>query len=226
MAWHPFRNLGMKIVALALSTFMWIAVSGQQAERRVRVPLEFRKVPTSLEITGAPPDAVEVRIRGASSQLSRLELGDIIAFIDLTDAGPGQSVFSLQTDHVIAPLGVEVTRVDPPELTLTLEPTGTAVVPVVPTIAGRPAAGYVIADTDGVSVDPQTVEVVGPEDRLHQLRSAVTERISVDGKQATFTEIVRIGVSDATLRLREPQTARVTIKIVPVRGPGPRLQQP
>ena len=35
MAWHPFRNLGLKVVALLLGTLLWFTVSGQQVERTV-----------------------------------------------------------------------------------------------------------------------------------------------------------------------------------------------
>ena len=36
MAWHPFRNLGLKIAALVLGTLLWLTVSGHEIERRVR----------------------------------------------------------------------------------------------------------------------------------------------------------------------------------------------
>lgn len=214
MAWRPFRNFGLKLAALALGALLWYMVSGQQAERRVRVPLEFRKLPASMEIIGDAPDTVEVVIRGLSSQISRLELGDVVAFIDLTDARPGAEVFSLRPHQVIVPFGVEVTRVDPSEVTLSFDASGTATVPVAPNIEGTPAPGYVVGD---VSVEPKEVAVVGPLSRVKALKSATTERISVEGKKATVTVTVAIGVSDGAVRLREARTARVTIHIVPGR---------
>jgi YbbR domain-containing protein len=210
MAWHPLRNLGLKIVALGLGVLLWITVSGQQAERGVRVPVEFRKKPATLEITSDPPETVEVWIHGSSSQIGRLGLGDVVAFIDLTDARPGLGRFPLRTDQAF---GVEVTRVDPSELALQLEQSGTATVPVTPTIDGQPAPGYA---RGGVDVDPKTVEVVGPVSRLRNLKAATTDRISVEGARAAVTDTVNISVSDAGLRLREPRTARVTINIVSI----------
>ena len=35
MAWHPFRNFRLKIVAVALGTLVWFTVSGQQADGTV-----------------------------------------------------------------------------------------------------------------------------------------------------------------------------------------------
>jgi YbbR domain-containing protein len=214
MAWHPFRNIGLKIAALGLGTLLWVTVSGQQAERSVRVPLEFRKKPVSLEITGSPPETVEVWIQDASSQISRLGLGDVVAFIDLSDAQPGQQVLPLRTDQVVAPVGVEVTRVNPTTVSLALEPSKRIEVPIVATIDGQPAPGFIVT---GWTVDPKTVDVIGPASRLSGLTSAVTERIAIGGAKASVTATVGVSVNDGALRLREPRTARVTVTIVPVR---------
>ena len=74
MAWHPFRNLGLKVAALGLGTLLWFAISGQQVERTVsRVPVVYRNVPTGLQITGDLTEAVTVHVRGSENQIS-LEL--------------------------------------------------------------------------------------------------------------------------------------------------------
>jgi YbbR domain-containing protein len=117
----------------------------------------------------------------------------------------------LRTDQVIAPFGVEVMQVDPPEVTLTLEPSASLRVRVVPDVTGTPVPGFVVGT---VTVDPETVEVVGPEVQLRQLDHATTARISVDGAASTITQSVNIAVPDSSLRLRGPQLARVTITIV------------
>jgi hypothetical protein len=49
MAYHPFRHLGLKVVALALATLLWLTVAGEHVvERIIRVPLEFRNLPEQL----------------------------------------------------------------------------------------------------------------------------------------------------------------------------------
>ena len=214
MAWHPFRNFGLKIAALILGTLVWIIVSGQQAERSVRVPLEFRKKPAALEIMGTPPETVEVWIHGASSQISRLGLGDVVAFIDLSDAEAGPQVVPLRTDQVVAPIGVEVTRVNPTTVNLSLEPSGKVDAPITPTLEGKPAAGFVV---ESWTIEPRTVEVLGPASRLKDPPAVITERISIEGAKATVTATVAVSVVDGALRLRDPRTARVTVRIVPVR---------
>jgi YbbR domain-containing protein len=211
MAWHPFRNVGLKLAALGLGVGLWITVSGQQVERNVLVQLQFRNIPPSLEITGDTPRTVDVRVRGAAGLISPLEPYQVVATIDLTDARAGVRVFPLTAEHISVPLGVEVKSVDPAAISLTLEKSASAQVPVKPTIDGLPAPGYEIGD---VSWTPRTVEVVGPESRVKDHPSAVTERISIEGATATLVETVNMAVTDPTVRLRQAQAARVTVPIV------------
>ena len=60
------RDFGLKALSIALAVVLWIVVAGEQTgERSLRVPLEFQNIPESLEMTGEPPSAVDVRVRGA-----------------------------------------------------------------------------------------------------------------------------------------------------------------
>jgi YbbR domain-containing protein len=212
MAWRPFRNIGLKLAALGLGTVLWFTVSGQQVERTVRAPIEYVHVPPTLAITGDQTDSIFVHLRGADNQISRIGTGDVRAVLDLADAhAMVGGTFPLRTDQVIAPFGVEVMQVDPPQVTLTLEPSASLRVRVVPDITGTPVPGLMIGS---VTVDPETVEVVGPEIQLRQLDHATTARVSVEGAASTITQSVNVTVPDSSLRLRGPQLARVTVTIV------------
>ena len=82
--YSPFRHLGLKIVAVALAALLWLIGAGDHlVERSMRVPLEFRNIPNELEIVGDPPTSVDVRLRGSSAQLARLEPSEVVAVLDL-----------------------------------------------------------------------------------------------------------------------------------------------
>jgi YbbR domain-containing protein len=214
MAWHPLRNLGLKIAALGLGTLLWFTISGQQVERTVsRVPVVYRNVPTGLQITGDLTEAVTVHVRGSENQISRLQTDEVSAVVDLSDAASGQrSTFPLRTDQIAVPAGVEVMWVDPAEVTLTLEAAGTAAMPIEPAVDGQPARGFAIST---IQVDPASVTLAGPQSRLRAATAATTEPVSVAGATATVTAVVNVSPMDAELRLREPLSARVTVTIVP-----------
>ena len=134
------------------------------------------------------------------------------AVLDLATARPGRRLFHITQNQVSVPYGLEIVQVGPSTLTMEFEVSGIRKVPVEPDIDGRPASGYEITK---VTSDPEMVEVAGPETALKRLQSAITEPVSVTDQTRTVREIVTIGVPDASLRLRTPQTAVVTVTISP-----------
>ena len=122
MKYSPFRHLGLKCMAVALAALLWLIVAGDHlVERSLRVPLEYRNIPAELELVGDPPTEVDVRLRGSSALLGRLEPRDIIAVLDLASARPGSRMFHLRSDEVRAPYGVEVAQVVPGTIAVDLE---------------------------------------------------------------------------------------------------------
>ncbi len=213
MRYNPFRNLGLKILAVALATLLWLSVAGEHiVERSLRVPLEFRNIPQSLEIVGNAPDTIDVRLRGSAALLTKLQPGEIVAVLDVSGARSGSRLFQVRADEVRAPFGVEVTQVVPSTLALELERSARKRVPVVPAVDGQPAPGYVVGKR---SVTPATVEVTGPESRVRLLAEATTEPVLIKGARSRVTDTVTVGVIDSAVRLVEPQRAQVAIDIWP-----------
>jgi YbbR domain-containing protein len=134
--------------------------------------------------------------------------------LDLRSARAGQRLFHLDGEDVRTPFGVDVVQVNPSTVSMTFEPSGSKIVPVVPTVEGDPTDGFVVGT---VTAEPSTVEVLGPNSVLSKLTQAITEPVTVTDASAPVTETVNIGVADAAVRLRQPQTARVAVTI----GPAP-----
>ena len=214
MAYHPFRHLGLKVLAITLATVLWFTVAGEHVvERSLRVPLAVRNLSPALEIVGDLPDTVDVRIRGSAAQLSRLDPGDVVAMLDLTTARTGARLFHLRTDEVRAPYGIDVAQVMPPSISLSLEKSLRRSVPIVPATDGDPAPGFVVWR---ISAEPSTVEVVGPESHVRDVAAATTEPVEIDGKNERVRDVVTVGVGDSSVRLVEqPLSATVVIEILP-----------
>jgi YbbR domain-containing protein len=210
MAWHPLRNLGLKFTALVLSVALWFTVSGRQIERRVPVPVSYSNVPSPLEMTGDQVDVVNVHLRGGDNVVSDLGPGALRVIVDLGDAHSGTNLIPLRTDEVVAPLGVDVIQVEPGTVTVTLERSGSMVVPVTPTVGGEPAPGYVVRS---ISTTPAAVAVIGPVSLLQDPITVLTERVSLDGRTESVVQDVRVGVTNARLRVDTPRTVRVSVQI-------------
>jgi YbbR domain-containing protein len=213
MPYHPFRHLGLKVLAITLASVLWLTVAGEHVvERSLRVPLAVRNLPETYEIVGDLPAAVDVRVRGSSAQLSRLDPGEVVAMLDLTTARPGSRLFHLRTDEVRAPYGIDVAQVMPPSLSLSVEKSARRTIPIVPATDGEPAPGYVVGR---ISAEPSTVQIVGPESHVREVASATTEPVEIDGKNSRVRDVVAVGVTDSSVRLAEAMSATVVIDITP-----------
>lgn len=228
---HWLRDhVGLQLVSVAMATLLWVVVSGEvTVEREIRAPLEFTNIPADLEIVGEPPTAVSVRIRGSSGVLTRVTAADLSTIVDVRGARPGQRLFQLAQTSVRAPFGVDVVEVTPATVAVAFESSGSRMLPVTPTVAGRPADGFVVRS---VTANPPMVEVTGPVGILATLTSATTEPISVAGAQSTRTELVVVGLPGSRARVRTPALVQATAVVerapvewtvsVPVRVTGTR----
>jgi YbbR domain-containing protein len=209
----PLGHLGLKALSVGLALLLWMVVSGEETvERGLRVPLELQQLPPGLELTGDIPATVDVRVRGASGTLSRIAASDVIAVLDLRTAQKGRRLFPLTPEQFRAPFGVEVVQVQPAAIAMVIEPSTSRQVSILPAVEGRPAPGYLVGAT---SVEPKTVEVVGPESAVKHVDEAVTEAVSVDGARERVRQSVAIGLLDPSLRLKNTRTAMVTVQILP-----------
>ena len=209
----PFRHIGLKLLSVAIAILLWMVIAGEETvERGLRVPLELQQFPQGLELLGDVPTTADVRVRGASGTLSRVSPGDIVAVLDLRGARAGERLFHLTPDQVRAPFGVEVVQVSPPTVAVAFEKAASREVPIKPAIEGKPAAGYMIVKS---TVEPPTVEIVGPESAVRRVTEALTEPVSVAGAADAVQETVTVGTLDPAVRVKTLRTAKVTAQIVP-----------
>jgi YbbR domain-containing protein len=195
MAWHPFRNFGLKIVALMMGTALWFVVNGPRVDRVVTgVPVSYRNTPATLDLS-KQTQFVDVHVRGVEGQVSLLQPGEIQVMVDLAGRAAGLVEVPVRADQVAAPPGVEVVQVEPATVALVLERRDTAertIPAVLITVRNRaPTVGQVEYDPETVAVtirgssaallrlDPATVvaEVdlagLGPGKHVLPVRAAV-----------------------------------------------------
>src|SRR5258708_2543851 len=203
----PFDHLGLKVLSLGLALLLWMVVAGEETvERGLRVPLELQQMPAGIEVLGDIPTTVDVRVRGVSGALSRVGTGDVVAVLDLRSARSGRRLFPLTPEQVRVPFGVEVVQVTPSAVAMAFEPSATREVPILPSVDGRPAPGYVVGQ---MSAEPKTVEVIGPESAVERATEVLTEPVPVSGARAAVRQAVTIGLLDPSLRLKTARSATV-----------------
>jgi YbbR domain-containing protein len=211
---HSLVHTGLKLVSVFLAVLLWMMVSSQRAsvERGLRIPLELQNLPENLEMVDTPQESVDVRVRGTADALGRISPGDLVATVDLSAAQPGRRLFHLSPERVKAPFAVQVTQVAPSSVAIRFEPSATRIVPVLPSVEGTPAAGFIVGK---ISAEPATVEIVGPESSLRRVTEAITEPLWVGSAKSDVRASVILGLADEGVRLKSAKTAQVLVAIVP-----------
>src|SRR6476659_90887 len=162
---RPFilRNVGPKLLALAIALAVWFALSGQRrelvSERSYRIPLSLVNIPAKTIVASPLPGAVDVRVRGPFTALRQLEPEKLEAVIDLLNSSPGEKIYRLAPEDINVPPEIEVIALSPAEIRVVLDQVGERVLPVVPALAGDVASGSQVVD---VTVSPRVARVIGP----------------------------------------------------------------
>ena len=211
-----FRNSGTKLLALAIACATWFVLSGQRreriSERSYRIPLSVVNVPAGTMIVSPLPDAIDVRVRGAFTPLRSLEPGKLEAVVDLADAVPGEKRYALAPGDINVPQEVEVIAIAPAEIRFALDAVADKTVPIVAEITGEPAAG---AHLDEVTADPKSARIIGPAKTLARIVTLPTEPVSVEGREAGFTETTTLALQAPGVRVRDGQVVTVRVRIRP-----------
>ncbi len=202
------RNWRLKLLSLALAFALWVAVTGEsRIVQDVEVPLAL-SVRNEHTVSTRPPRSVSVRLRGAESVVRAIEPGRLEVVADLRDLAPGPRTVQLSEASVKGvPPGVEVERVDPNRLSVTLARKVRRKVPVVPSFLGRPPDGYAFY---GAEVVPEVVEIEGPEPEVAGASRVRTDPIHLE--RATRPFIARVGAVPDSPEVRVVDAATVEVR--------------
>jgi YbbR domain-containing protein len=213
-----FRNLGLKLLALAIALLAWFALSGQRreriSERSYRIPLSLVNVPPQTMVASPLPGGVEVRVRGPFTALRQLQPERLEAVIDLLNGRPGERVHRFAPEDINVPPEVEVLAISPGEVRVVLDRIAERLLPVVPALTGDTAAGVQVID---VTVEPRIARVVGPATSLEKMTGVSTEPVSLANRSATFSATTTALPNVPGVRVREGQVVHVTVRM----GPAP-----
>ncbi|MFQ5586744.1 MAG: YbbR-like domain-containing protein [Thermodesulfobacteriota bacterium] len=206
-----FSNIWLKVLALALATLLWFLVVGERGtEIGFLIPLELKGNPEDMVVTSNPPREVEVRVTGSKTLLSNLSPGQISVVLDLSKAVPGTNKFNLMNEQIKAPRGISVIRLNPSFVKIKMEKLQSRELPVKAKLTGKVAEGYKVGE---ISVNPETVEVVGTKNQLQNLKSISTVPFNMDGLTAEETVRVALEIPETGISKLSPDTVDITITV-------------
>jgi YbbR domain-containing protein len=200
------EDWSVKLMAAAITAVLWLAVTGQNEPKTLRVPgvqLSFLKQ-KGFEISNDPPGSVEVILTGSPDKLKDIGSGGLVATVDVSDQKPGERVVRLSNDNVRMdlPSGVKIQGFQPGTIPIRLEPSTESQIEVEIKFEGKVPEGY---EVTGFSANPAKIRVSGPSDRVYALRKAMTETVSLEGKTESFSlSNVAINIPDPKIDIMDP----------------------
>jgi|SRR6185295_10843568 len=206
------ENWYLKLFSLVLAIGLWAMISKEStSEVFIEVPVEYQNVPPKTEVIGATARTVEVRLRGPSTLVREIAATDVRTVIDLGQLPQdGEKTIPLNAQNVHAPFGVEVVLVTPSSLQVSLEPTVSVTLHILPETTGHLPAGYEI---EAIAFKPPDVTAEGPASHVRSQVNVKTTPIDLAGKKATFTQNVNLDLPDPLVRFPEATPVRAQVKI-------------
>jgi len=209
-------NLVPKGIAFALVLVLWGFIAGQQrTEMWLTVPLEYRNIPTNMEIAGELVNKVEVGIRGPRGVISGVSQDQVRAHIDLSQGLRGLNYVRITTDNIRIPVGTEVTKINPSSMRIRLEDVKTRSVQVKAQFIGKLPQPLRL---ETVWVEPRFVVLQGPESRLTKVREVLTEPIDLSSITENTKISVGVDVNFPQIRLAPNQPSHVAVEIKIAKG--------
>jgi YbbR domain-containing protein len=137
------HNWELKLLALLVAAIVWFfVVSADRSQLGFAAPVEYVGLDGSHVVLGTPRETVDVQVEAARWAAARLTPASVRVRVDVSKLREGEHLVPLSTEQVEAPAGVQVLRVWPAAVRLTLASAAVKQVRVVPKLLGTPAAGW------------------------------------------------------------------------------------
>ncbi len=190
-------NTWLKVISFLMAVGLWffVMLSGR-SEIIMDIPITFTNIPPKLEIVDYPK-TINVCIEGQERLLKYLKPDDIIALLDIGEAKPGRSFYTISTDNIKLPKSFLVTSIDPETISLKLEPQLKKAVAVRPHVIGLPEKGYIIV---GIRVKPESIILEGPESVIEGIKTVKTELLDINGINSDLVYKANLNLADPHIK--------------------------
>ena len=211
------RTPRLLALSVVLGIALWVFVTEDED------PSIAGAFPSQIQVTfvNVGPDlavannlgAVDLRIEASQDRWESLTASNFEATVNLAGLTAREQSVPVRVE-VSGTRGVRILAVEPPSITVNLEPVVSRIIPVEPRLLGAPPSGFEIVQTVPERV---TVEISGPESLVELAERAVAE-INVTGITVGFQQVAELvprGASDGRIRglSVQPSTVSVTVDV-------------
>lgn len=200
-----------KIVSVLLAVILWYFVGGEdKIDKIVMVPIEIINLPRDLVISNQFKKEIEVTVSGPRSLILDMANKSVTRQVDLSSATPGTMVIENDGAHIPVPRNVEVQRVQPSSIILSLDKLIQKQFPVNAKTVGSVPAGYSLVD---LKIDPDVISITGPQTILSQVDDLETRPINLDGLKESAQLQIPLALEPAIVELIGETSVTADVKI-------------
>lgn len=209
------KNLIWKVLSLGLAFGLWVALNGsRELTMSLSVPVQYRNIPSALEISTEMVEEAHLILRGPSTRLSRIEAASTPVIIDMGRVpGPGEQTFNITRTNVRLPSGVTLERVIPAQVRMSLETRIAREVPVVVRVTHLPE-GMMLASQ---AATPPALMISGPSSRVQRVEFVETDPVDVRTLDAQGEAQTVAYSGDPQVHFVKGSTVKVRLTLEPIR---------
>ena len=186
-------NWPSKILALTAAVLMFVFNRmNNLRERELEVPLEVI-LPRGFVVAAPYPEMVIIAIRGDDEgDILSVAAEEFWVFVDLSDLTT-EGEYQLPVRYTRRGSAIDstvfVARVEPTEISVTVEDELTKILPVKPVLKGSPKYGYILSR---FVVTPNVVNLRGPRTRIESVTQVTTDQIDLTGRESDFAQRINL----------------------------------
>jgi YbbR domain-containing protein len=178
------KNLHLKILAVVIAVSLWYGlVSGEYQEFSVYAPLRMKNMQQDF-VAVTPESHVNIVAKAPKGMMRSIDYDGIIIEVDVSKLSFGDTFHKINEDEVKVPSGVQVVRIEPEGINITVDKLVKKFVKVVPTFIGEPHPGFKV---ENVTVFPEQIEVEGATNKLEGISSIETKPVNLSARQTGIT---------------------------------------
>jgi YbbR domain-containing protein len=210
-------NVYFKVLAVVLAVFVWFLArkSGEPIQMSFYAPVVFKNVSPSFQVTSDPP---QVNIVVLTNSRDSFNPQEIQAVLDLNKAQEGTLSYVLTENHILSPVKVEITRINPSQITVRLEELIEKSFSIKPRYQGTPKKGYLMRD---IRIIPDTLTMRGPRSVLENLEHVSAHEIELEGLNESVTMRVDLDLPTGNVQIIDQDvdfySAEITIDSLPIK---------
>ena len=197
-------------VSLLIMGGIWFGFTrSQDTIVALNVPIEYVNRPANYDILDTSVDEARLQLFGSSALIKSLGPGQVGVRVDLSKAAEGRNTFTITQDDIILPPGVSLNKIQPAMIDVTLDIPATKELPIQVDWAGRLPENTTLTR---VSVEPETVKVVGGSKTLEKVSTVYTSPVRLDSLSRSGSSTSQIVLSPPSLKLAPSCSDRVTVR--------------